>query len=293
MDISKTPNKDKPRPLPTWLRLRMAASTLMSPSHRRGAGNVIVLPFNTRVVKLDVRPNEIAAMEFVRANTTIPIPKVLEIHDRQPDGTAHIVMSHIPGRDLEQVMVDMSSEQVAGVVKELAGYLSQLRQLGKDVVNGEKRDSIIGGVGGIPGHDIRLGLNRPWGPFQTITEFHRYLRFNEPLQHWTNDDVKAVHSKPEGHYKIRFTHADIAPRNIRVGKDGKIAGIIDWEFAGWYPEYWEYVKMAYAGALQRPGWKMWSDAIEAEEGITKYKDELKADEAIQLRAGPFPYDNMP
>jgi hypothetical protein len=26
-------------------------------------------------------------------------------------------------------------------------------------------------------------------------------------------------------------------------KAGKITEIIDWEFGGWYPEYWEYTGM--------------------------------------------------
>lgn len=37
-----------------------------------------------------------------------------------------------------------------------------------------------------------------------------------------------------------FTHGDIAARNIIV-RDRKIVAILDWEFAGWYPEYWDYV----------------------------------------------------
>ncbi|KAK3319030.1 kinase-like domain-containing protein [Apodospora peruviana] len=284
-----TSTPDKPNPLPKWLRLRITASILMAGSRRRGPGNVIILPFN-KVAKLNVSAGEIAAMEFVRANTTIPIPRILENHDRQPDGTAHIVMTHVPGRDLEDAMADMTTEQVSAVVKELADYLAQLRRLDKDA--GEK-PPILGGVGGITGHDCSLGW-RPWGPFGTVAEFHTYLRFGGGLEDWRDKtEVWAVHSKQEqegGHYRVKFTHADIAPRNIRVGKDGKITGIIDWEFAGWYPEYWEYVKMAYGGALQRPAWKKWSDALEAEQGIKKYKDELKGMEAIWLRAGPFPYD---
>lgn len=38
-----------------------------------------------------------------------------------------------------------------------------------------------------------------------------------------------------------FTHGDLSPRNIIVLND-KIVGIVDWEEAGWFPEYWEYVK---------------------------------------------------
>lgn len=65
---------DKPKPLPMWLQLRITASTLLSKSRRLGTGSVIVLPFK-KIAKLDVSANEIAAMEFVQANTTVPIPK--------------------------------------------------------------------------------------------------------------------------------------------------------------------------------------------------------------------------
>ncbi|KAJ5229572.1 hypothetical protein N7489_010280 [Penicillium chrysogenum] len=33
------------------------------------------------------------------------------------------------------------------------------------------------------------------------------------------------------------THADIAPRNILVDEQNNVTGVIDWEYAGWYPEY--------------------------------------------------------
>jgi thiamine kinase-like enzyme len=42
-------------------------------------------------------------------------------------------------------------------------------------------------------------------------------------------------------HSSRFTHADLSLRNIII-KDDKIQGTVDWEFSGWYPEYWEYVK---------------------------------------------------
>jgi len=36
-----------------------------------------------------------------------------------------------------------------------------------------------------------------------------------------------------------FTHGDVAPRNIMVGEAGNVTGTINWETAGWYPDYWE------------------------------------------------------
>ena len=46
--------------------------------------------------------------------------------------------------------------------------------------------------------------------------------------------------------EIHFTHADLTLYNIMVsGLPGqrRVSGIVDWEQAGWYPEYWEYCKM--------------------------------------------------
>lgn len=40
---------------------------------------------------------------------------------------------------------------------------------------------------------------------------------------------------------ILFTHGDLDARNILV-ENGCVTGIVAWEQAGWYPEYWEYVK---------------------------------------------------
>ena len=42
-------------------------------------------------------------------------------------------------------------------------------------------------------------------------------------------------------YQIVFTHGDLRQQNIVV-KEGVVTGIIDWELAGRYPEYWEYCR---------------------------------------------------
>ena len=47
--------------------------------------------------------------------------------------------------------------------------------------------------------------------------------------------------------KVVFTHGDIRPANIMVRQDEEgswtVVSIIDWESSGFYPEYWECVKM--------------------------------------------------
>lgn len=63
-----------PSPLPRWQRLRIKASALLNWPRRHGPHNVLVLPLN-KVAKLNVSLTEIAAMNFVRDNTSIPVPK--------------------------------------------------------------------------------------------------------------------------------------------------------------------------------------------------------------------------
>jgi aminoglycoside phosphotransferase (APT) family kinase protein len=76
----------------------------------------------------------------------------------------------------------------------------------------------------------------PIGPCPDEASFSQYLRFSdEPSR--------------RGH-KIVFTHGDVSPRNIMVeritnstGVRGwRLSGIIDWETAGYYPDYWHYTK---------------------------------------------------
>lgn len=45
-------------------------------------------------------------------------------------------------------------------------------------------------------------------------------------------------SLTDGH-EIVFTHGDLRRRNILV-ENGRITAILDWEYAGWYPEWWQY-----------------------------------------------------
>ncbi|EDR08119.1 uncharacterized protein LACBIDRAFT_297829 [Laccaria bicolor S238N-H82] len=52
--------------------------------------------------------------------------------------------------------------------------------------------------------------------------------------------------------QVHFTHGDLLPHNILV--DGsKITAIVDWETAGYYPDFWEYCWMHDCGWMT-PAW---------------------------------------
>jgi hypothetical protein len=84
------------------------------------------------------------------------------------------------------------------------------------------------------------------GPFDSIKSFNDSVQF-----------LSVAHVPLEGRWdpyrhlirdvgKVCYTHGDLNTENIMVhGPPGslKVSAIIDWEMAGWYPEYWEYCKI--------------------------------------------------
>jgi thiamine kinase-like enzyme len=74
-----------------------------------------------------------------------------------------------------------------------------------------------------------------------------------PFPHYWKD-IKAIVEKQDGPWPPPvFTHGDLNPTNILVRGD-QVVGIIDWEFAGWYPCYWEYTS-AWQAHYTRQGWE--------------------------------------
>ncbi|GMF71415.1 hypothetical protein AFCA_001089 [Aspergillus flavus] len=88
----------------------------------------------------------------------------------------------------------------------------------------------------------------------------------------TKDKIAAVHAHP---YRSVFTHADLHPSNILIDR-GRLSGIVDWECAGFYPEYWEFTKLMY-GAERFPEIQ---DIIRDAFGEGNYEEELKAERLL-------------
>lgn len=114
--------------------------------------------------------------------------------------------------------------------------------------------------------DSRITRCPTFGPFKTIQDFHFWLRdgltpaagarHNIEESEW-RDIEKMVAMQDASWPPPVFTHGDLNPANIIVRGD-KVIGIIDWEFAGWYPHYWEYTS-AFYGNVTRTDWR---DAID-------------------------------
>lgn len=94
-----------------------------------------------------------------------------------------------------------------------------------------EQDLYIGSLGNRPLNDIFL-KNHPdlVGPFlgkNAVKQFHSSC---------------GIEISCKTH--VVFTHNDLLPPNIIIspGQSPKVAAIVDWAQAGWYPAYWEYCK---------------------------------------------------
>ncbi|KAL5337677.1 kinase-like domain-containing protein [Aspergillus crustosus] len=195
-----------------------------------------------KIIKSDswTHLTEAATLQFISENTAIPVPKVYCSFVRK--NRAYIVMERIKGKEIPSVWKDLDEQSRHNVFSSLKGMMQELRAL--KPAEGTGVQSCVGGSL----RDSRIPKSRPrFGPLQSINEFHLWLRDGlQPTEHqpWGDEqeweEIKQMGATQDGPWPPPvFTHGDLNPFNIFIRGD-KIAGIIDWEFAGWYPNYWEY-----------------------------------------------------
>ena len=93
------------------------------------------------------------------------------------------------------------------------------------------------------------------GPFESEKEFDSWCleRVKSPIAKkiWAR---LLPGMRGTGEQKFVLTHGDLAARNIMV-KDGKITGLVDWEYSGFFPEYMEYTLATVIHDCHEDWWK--------------------------------------
>lgn len=203
---------------------------------------------------------EAATMKFVADNTSgVPVPKVhcAFVHKDR----AYIVMERIQGESLPRAWRRLESDPaaLAKIFEQLRRILQELRSLQPPADAGVQ--SCTGGSL----YDSRNTRAFPrMGPFRTVHDFHTWLRdslepsegkpenWHEEEQDW--QDLIDMAALQDGPWPAPvFTHGDLNPSNIFVRGD-EVVGIIDWETAGWYPNYWEYTS-SWTVSINNEGWQ--------------------------------------
>ncbi|MCJ1361186.1 hypothetical protein MMC16_000284 [Acarospora aff. strigata] len=213
-------------------------------------------------------------MQVARA-AGLPVPKVLCYgeHPDTPHAPISILMTRMPGRELSAVYRILSSEKQATIRSELKTYLDVMRSW-PNPWGGDR----ICSVSGTAIRSVRVPFHS-MGPYENETELNDYL-----IKPAWNDGFKSVSDYEEAlatakqmqsiPHKVVFTHGDLLHHNILI-HDGHVSAILDWEAAGWLPEYWEYTT---AWRFMPPG-HWWYTVVEALGG-GEYLKELECEKAL-------------
>ena len=153
----------------------------------------------------------------------------------------------------------MSDAQKCGIARQLREILTTMRRAQRPPADGGEGGggggggSLIGSCDGGAVRECRVRFTYTGGPFADEAGFNDYL-IKDVYKAAPTQIRNALARRLRTDHRIVFTHGDLVQHNILVRDDGRISGLIDWEYAGWYPEYWEYVKFFQRHADHRD-WK--------------------------------------
>lgn len=196
-----------------------------------------------------IRLEEADALRIAEANG-LPVPHVHETGIRA-DGMRFIRMDFIEGQSLDKLWVGMEHGKRKDIVR-------QLRHLVKCMRTIEAPPDTVGGCDGKTFRDTREHMTYYSPNCKDEQGFNQYLL--DAIRNTTFSPMyRAFEGRLRTNHRIVLSHCDLAPRNTMV-KDGQIVALIDWEEAGWFPEYWDYVKF-FQRAVGCAGWAEWADEV--------------------------------
>jgi hypothetical protein len=168
-----------------------------------------------------------------------------------------IFMTFISGLDLEEAWPQLEDNQKRDISSQLDVILSDLRSLPFP------ENQPLGGVQGEGCKDARRNIRVSSTPIMTPEDFEDFIfskpNFGSPVY------LKFLKSFSPSDQPVQgciFTHGDIRPANIKIkqNEDGswKVLGIMDWESSGFYPAYWESLKITNnLSTIERSDWYLY------------------------------------
>lgn len=220
---------------------------------------------------------EAAAMQMARA-AGMPVPKMISCgeHPNDPyNRFCPILMTRLPGISLENSFDPLLVESEEPWLWELKDCVHSMREWVSP--HAGRICSVIDS----PLRSIRVP-DHIMGPFANETELHEFLLSPssghgfKTTEEYIEAQVQANNIRKLEH-RITFTHGDFKAHNILVGEDGHLSGFLDWESAGWMPEYWDFTT-----AMRFGGTTTWWGQVSSWMGGNEYSQELKCDIALNL-----------
>ncbi|KAA8627746.1 aminoglycoside phosphotransferase [Pyrenophora tritici-repentis] len=206
---------------------------------------IAALPFGLVLKWSDgTRLEEVAATLMARS-AGFPVPKVISYgdHPKSPRAPMSILMTRIPGKDMgdRELYESMTDDERESIFAELQCILQVMR---KWTYPGGKNQ--ICSVLGTAIRSVRIP-NHADGPCQSESEFDEHLFScisGHSFNSWEKfeETVEIAERLRKMRHPIVFTHGDFKHHNVMI-MNGHITAFLDWESAGWYPDYWEFTTL--------------------------------------------------
>ncbi|KAB8336747.1 hypothetical protein FH972_021056 [Carpinus fangiana] len=173
--------------------------------------------------------SEADIITFVRKHfPSIPLPEVLYTYDDHQDCTV-MFLARVHGETLRDAWTKLTQAQQNSTWDQIAEYCTTMAGLTSDT---------LCGVGGTYAMEPYL-YAADKSPFEPLTVLQAQSLFNK---------YSPPEMEPPKIKDFHFYHPDLGPGNIIVS-NGAIKAIIDWESAGFYPQFWIATKPSVSPGL--------------------------------------------
>lgn len=177
-----------------------------------------------------VDEHEARMMRLIASSTSVRLPRVHRTFRRGKIG--YLVMEFIPGRRLTERWPELSGAEKESVLDSMRGYINQLQTLRYP---DDHRMGPLGWAWELRGALFSyLGC----GPYAHVGEMEAF--FDRRLER-SKRMGRAPEDSPSFSGEMRpmcIVHFDILASNVLVDAEGTV-WLIDWEYAGVYPYYFE------------------------------------------------------
>ncbi|RDB17070.1 hypothetical protein Hypma_001942 [Hypsizygus marmoreus] len=224
---------------------------------------------------------EADALRFIDSQHGIHTPLVVD--SATSPNKSYLLTTWIEGQNVGEIWDTLSASDKAGIVSDLGDQFRVMR-----LQTWSPSHHLICNASGGPIDDPRV----PWLAENPRT-FSRCQSFAEEV--WTgldwqnNKNTLQPFLKPliERDVPIVFSHGDLLPKNLIFpgGLDCWRSGfsricVLDWEYAGWMPLYWDALKMTWTQVEQDDDWLQMARAV-----FPECRNELDADWEWRSRSG--------
>lgn len=186
---------------------------------------------------------EVKTLKHLAAHTDIPVPKVLrDWVDR--DGRYFVMNERIDGQTLEEAWPSLSELQKIAIADQVVQVRKQLRSVTSGSIQCVDQSPCYPGL-------LFFDLE-PRGPFHSDQELWDALALK--LRHLPQQVLENLKKRLPKCEPYVLTHCDLNLGNIMV-QDGKVVSILDWEYAAYFPIWYEYVSASFGFTDMDVEWK--------------------------------------